>query len=76
MNRMFNIPKETTMKKLILIPTLVALAACGTCTAPSVTAEHTCLERGYSKGTSKYDHCIVDEQQAAKLAKENNDLIK
>lgn len=59
------------MKKLILIPTLIALAACGTCPTTNATAERVCQERGLKQGTPKYDHCMVDETRAAKLAKEN-----
>lgn len=60
------------MKKLILIPTVIALAACGSCTgtSASITAERVCQERGLTKGTPKYDHCVVDETRAAKLERE------
>ena len=59
------------MKKLVLLPALAVLAACGACSHDTSTADQICAERGFSKGTPAYDHCLVDERRAESLSREN-----
>ncbi len=64
------------MTARILIATLLMLSACSTCPAPDIMAEYNCLERGYSKGSTLYEHCLIDEQKTAKTPRKNHNMIR
>ena len=64
------------MKQFVLISLFFALAACGTCHNSTASVERICSERNLTKGTPEYHHCIIDEQNAAKLDAENRANLK